>query len=109
MSKIPRQAIVVVGAIAFLLPLSACNDDDLNRLLNGQAATATTQQRQPYGAVGTITEAEAQVVSGLIRPGSQPDASGFYRFAQPQSRRAITSRIGFENSYQGDSSYLHPR
>lgn len=102
-----KQFWLLAPLLPLLLPLAACQDDGLTRLLNGDAATAAKQQpvRQDYGVQGTITASEAHVVSGLITPGSQPDATGMYRFAQPQSRRAITSRLGFEGSYQGNSSY----
>lgn len=98
---------LLLASLLPLLPLTACKDDGLTRLLNGDSAAATKQQpmRQYYGAQGTITTSEANVVSGLITPGSQPDATGMYRFAQTQSRKAVTSRLGFENSYQGNSSY----
>jgi hypothetical protein len=105
MSKIPREKIVLFGAIALTNLLAACNNNDLNRLLNGSSASAgsTQPQRHYYGAQGTITQSEAPVLKGLVT--GQPDEGGFYSFAQPQSRHAITSRVGFENSYQGDSSF----
>jgi hypothetical protein len=65
-------------------------------LISYSVIAPQTRAWTEYGADGTITKSEAVIVRGLITPGTEADASGYYPFAQAQSRHAITSRIGYE-------------
>ena len=99
-----KQSVLALLLLNIALMASKCSDD-LGLPDYGGTANAGDPIVQPYGAVGTVTPNEAIVVRGLVPNGAIPDADGIYRFAQPQSRNAITSRIGFPASYEGNSDH----
>lgn len=89
----PQLRLWLITAIALLL-----------QLFNPLAAQAWYD----YGMDGTMTDQEAVTVEGLITPGSIPDESGTYYFAQRQSRHAVTSRLGYAR-YESEEASRYVR
>lgn len=97
-----NRQLLLIPLLPAVIALVGCSESEMKSLSrqfntwgDSSAQADEGENFQPYGATGTITNSEAAVVRGLIAPGQQPDQYGVYYFAQPQSRGAITSRLGF--------------
>lgn len=94
-SLTPRLRLWLITAIALLLQVFC-------------PLAAQAQTWYDYGIDGSMTDQEAVTVEGLVTPGSIPDESGTYHFAQRQSRYAITSRLGYAR-YESEEASRYVR
>lgn len=102
-----NYGLIATGTIA-LITVSGCSQQALQELGLGNMAKASSSKYPPisdsqpgnsYGS-GSLTQPESVVVRGLTTTGTDEG-----RFANPQSREAITSRLGYPSSYDARSDY----
>lgn len=101
-----NYGLIATGTIA-LIAISGCSQQLRNELGLGNMAEASSkyppvsgsQPGRSYGS-GNLSTSESVVVRGLTTTGTDEG-----RFANPQSREAITSRLGYPTSYDDSSDY----
>lgn len=82
----------ILVLVPLLLPLAACGEQDLNRLLNGSAAVATNKERISYVPGGEATPEEVT-------------RSRYY--APGQSTGAMRDIFGSPDSFDADYDYYY--
>lgn len=101
-----NYGLIATGTIA-LIAVSGCSQQIRQELGLGNMAEASSsypsvsdsQPGNSYGS-GNLTQSESVVLRGLTTTGTNEG-----RFAVPQSREAITSRLGYPTSYDKNSDY----